>query len=37
MVQEADEVKKAIKDNRLELVKEMFPEIVGKLNPEDLL
>jgi hypothetical protein len=37
MVKEAEEVKKTIKDNRLELAKEMFPEIFGKLKPDDLL
>jgi integrase len=37
MVKEAEEVKKTIKDNRLELAKEMFPEIFGKLKPEDLV
>ena len=37
MKKEADEVKKVIKENRLELAKEMFPEIFGKLKTEDLL
>ena len=37
MKKEADEVKRIIKDNQLELAKEMFPDIFGKLKPEDLL
>lgn len=33
---EPDEVKKVIKENKLELAEEMFPEIFGQLKPEDL-
>lgn len=36
MKKEADEVKKVIKENRLELAEEMFPEIFGQLKPEYL-
>ena len=37
MKKEAEEVNKVLKNNRLELAKELSPEIFGKLKPEDLL